>query len=381
MNGELTLERSSWWDFMSRGSTSRVPCSTLSGPDRFPYNTSVKSAFLPRLINGPFGDPGLYVALRWQGTALQFDLGRMDRFPAAEILKLTHVFVSHTHIDHFIGFDRLIRLFLARNARLAVYGPPGIIRNVSGKLAGYTWNLVDGYPFVLTVHEVYPDRVERVRLHASTAFAVEPLERQSFDGVLYEDAAITVRAAHLDHRIPCLGFAVEEKTHLNVRKDELDRLGIPAGPWLNQLKHALRTGRTDDTVITASWCRDGTECEMKLALGDLRKRLLVETPGQKLAYVVDTIFSAGNVAKIVSLVGDADVFFCESLFLDEDRDQALQRYHLTARQAGTLARFGKVKRLETFHFSPRYDGMADRLYAEAEAAFQGTITPDEPICR
>ncbi|HSQ04318.1 MAG TPA: ribonuclease Z [Burkholderiales bacterium] len=339
----------------------------------------MKSAFLPRLVNGPFGDPGLYVALRWQGTALQFDLGRLDRFPAAEILKLTHVFVSHTHIDHFIGFDRLMRLFLAREATIALFGPPGIIRNVSGKLAGYTWNLVEGYPFVLDVHEVYPDRIERVRLRATTAFAIEPTGTQPFSGVLHENSTLAVRAVHLDHRIPCLGFAVAEKNHLNVRTDELERLRVPAGPWLNQLKDAIRTGQSDDAVITARWPQQGSEQRMKFRLGDLRDRLVVETPGQKLAYVVDTLFSKENLAKIVALAGNADIFFCESLFLDEDRDQALKRYHLTARQAGTLARLAGVKRLEVFHFSPRYDGMADRLYAEAEAALRGDIAADEPV--
>lgn len=339
----------------------------------------MKSAFLPRLVNGPFGDPGLHVALRWQGTALQFDLGRLDRFPAAEILKLTHVFVSHTHIDHFIGFDRLIRLFLAREARIALFGPPGIIRNVSGKLAGYTWNLVEGYPFVLDVHEVHPDRVERVCLRAGDAFAIEHTGDQPFTGILHEDAALSVRAVHLDHRIPCLGFAVTEKTHFNVRKDELDRLGIPAGPWLTRLKQAIRTGQGDDTVITAKWLTGGQEQRVDFALGQLRSRLIVETPGQKLAYVVDALFSKQNVAQIIALAGNADLFFCESLFLDEDRDQALKRHHLTARQAGTLARLANVQRLETFHFSPRYDGMADRLYAEAAAAFRGEIAPDEPV--
>lgn len=345
----------------------------------FPYNAGVKSAFLPRLINGPFGDPGLHVALRWQGTALQFDLGRMDRFPAAEILKLTHVFVSHTHIDHFIGFDRLIRLFLAREARVSLFGPPGIVRNVSGKLAGYTWNLVEGYPFVLDVHEVHPDRIEHARLRAADAFRVEERGREPFTGVLYEDAALRVRTVHLDHRIPCLGFAVEEKTHLNVHKDELERLGIPAGPWLNHLKQAIRTGQGDDTVITAKWLTSGHEQRVDFTLGQLREHLVVETPGQKLAYVVDTLFSKPNVEKIVALASNADMLFCESLFLDEDRDQALKRYHLTARQAGTLARLANVKRLENFHFSPRYDNMADRLYAEAAAAFRGELAADEPV--
>jgi ribonuclease Z len=338
----------------------------------------VKSAFLPRLVNGPFGDPGLHVALRWQGTALQFDLGRLDRFPAAEILKLTHVFVSHTHIDHFIGFDRLVRLFLARDATVALFGPPGIIRNVCGKLAGYTWNLVEGYPFVLEVHEIAPERISSVRLRATTGFALEETDRQPFEGVLYESPVFSVRTAHLDHRIPCLGFTVTEKTHLNVRKDELERLGVPAGPWLNRLKEAIRIGKPDHTVLTAKWLEAGVERQVELRVGRLREQLIVETPGQKLAYVVDTVFSRDNVAKILELVRDADVFFCEALFLDQDREEALRRHHLTARQAGTLARLAGAKRLAVFHFSPRYEGMADRIYAESEAAFRGDLAPDEP---
>jgi ribonuclease Z len=330
-------------------------------------------------VNGPFGDPGLHVGMRWQGTALQFDLGRLDRFPAAELLKLTHVFVSHTHIDHFIGFDRIIRLFLARDAALELFGPPGIIGNVTGKLAGYTWNLVDGYPFVLTVHEVHPTRIRSVRLRATTGFAAEDVTSPPFAGVLLDVPAFTVRTAHLDHRIPCLAFAVTAKTHLNVRKDELDRLGIPAGPWLNTLKAAIRAGEADDTPITARWTTDGTQQQAAFALGELRDRLIVPTPGTKLAYVVDTLFSKENAAQIVALVRESDVFFCESLFLDEDRDEALKRYHLTARQAGTLARMAGVKRLEVFHFSPRYDGQAERIYAEAAAAFSGELAADEPV--
>ena len=66
------------------------------------------SSFAPRLVNGPFGDPGLLVELRWQGSAVLFDLGRNDGLPAAELLKVSHVFVSHTHMDHFIGFETIV---------------------------------------------------------------------------------------------------------------------------------------------------------------------------------------------------------------------------------------------------------------------------------
>lgn len=339
----------------------------------------MKSAFLPRLVNGPFGDPGLHVSLRWQGTALQFDLGRLDRFPAAEILKLTHVFVSHTHIDHFIGFDRLIRLFLARDARVSLFGPPGIVRNVAGKLAGYTWNLVDGYPFVLDVHEVYPSRISSARLRAMTGFGIEQIGERPFTGVLHDEPSFSVHAVHLDHRIPCLAFAAVEKSHLNIRKDELERLGVPAGPWLNALKNAIRTQQPDDTVIAAKWLEGGAEQQATFRLRELRDRLVVETTGEKIVYAVDNLFSTANVARLVELARGATLFYCESLFLDEDREQALKRYHLTARQAGTLARWAGVQRLQVFHFSPRYDGMADRLYAEAAAAFSGAVPPDEPV--
>ncbi len=339
----------------------------------------MKSAFVPRLVNSPFGDPGLYVSERWRGRALLFDLGRIDRTPAGELLKLTHVFVSHTHIDHFIGFDHLLRLFLAREAHLQIFGPPGIIANVLGKLAGYTWNLVDGYGFVLSVHEVgLEGGIRSVRLPATTAFRPAEQGERPFTGVLVEEPNFSVHAAVLDHRIPCLGFAIREERHLNVRPEELVALGVPAGRWLAVFKDAVRAGAPDDTAVVAEWRENGTDRQRSFRLAELRARLLVETPGQAIAYVTDVIFSRDNAARIAELARDVDVFYCESLFVDEDREQASLRYHMTARQAGTLARLARAKRLEVFHFSPRYEGDAERLRAEAAATFAGEIPEDRP---
>ena len=335
----------------------------------------MKSAFTVRLVNGPFGDPGLYVSLRWEGRGLLFDLGRNESLPPAEMLKVTQVFVSHCHMDHFIGFDHLLRLFLARDRTLQLFGPAGLLACVEGKLKWYTWNLVDGYPFSLEVSEVHPERIYRARFSATTGFTREDLaEDLLFTGTLVDEDILAVRAVHLDHRIPCLAFAIEEKTRLNVDKDLLTRMGIPPGRWLTELKRAIRQGQPDTFPITARWQENGQERVQNFLLGDLRHHLVHESQGQKIVYVVDTLFSKNNEAKIVRLAQGADLFFCEAPFLEEDRDQATLRYHLTARQAGYLARTAATRRLIVFHFSPRYSGMAEKIYQEAQAEFRGEIS-------
>jgi ribonuclease Z len=321
-------------------------------------------------VNGPFGDPGLFVALRWQGRALQFDLGRLGRMDPGDLLKITHVFVSHAHMDHFMGFDHLLRLFLPRDATLHLYGPKDFLARLAGRLAGYTWNLTEEYPFVIVGHEVDTERVVSSTFRASTAFRPDDRRERPFDGVLLDEPTLGIRTAILDHKIPCLAFALIEKAHLNVDTSLLEQLNLQPGRWLDRLKKAIRARESDAFPIVALARENGTVCEKPLRLGELRS-LVIESRGQKIGYVVDTLFNDSNQRKIVDLVQNADLFFCESPFLEEDVEQASKRYHLTARQAGILGREAGVRRLEVFHFSPRYEGRADRIYAEAKAAFNG----------
>jgi len=174
-----------------------------------------------------------------------------------------------------------------------------------------------------------------------------------------------VEAAPLDHKIVSMAYAVTERAHLNVRTEVLEAMGLRPGPWLNRLKDAVRAGHPDAHPIEVA---PGD----KRPLGALRDALLAVTPGQKVAYVVDALFSRENARRIVRLARDADVFFCESPFLEEDLDQATRRYHLTAGQAGALARAAGAKRLNVFHFSPRYEGRYGDLAAEAYAEYTGT---------
>ncbi len=331
----------------------------------------MNSAVSARLVNGPFGDPGLYIRLPWQGRAVVCDLGHNDDLSTADMLRLSHVFVSHCHMDHFIGFDRLLRVFLSQHRTLRLFGPPGLLACVAGKLQGYTWNLVDGYGFGLEVTEVGRQTMQRARFEAATGFRPQPLASLPFTGTLVEEAGFCVRTVHLDHRIDCLAFALEEETHLNVDTVVLAELGLGPGPWLSELKRAVRAERPDDFCIRAEWRQDGRQHERTFGLGELRERLVKHTPGHKIAYVVDTLYSADNAARIAGLAHRADVLFCESPFVHADHEQATRRYHLTARQAGLLGRAAQAKKLVVFHFSPRYSGQAEVLYREARETFEG----------
>jgi ribonuclease Z len=330
----------------------------------------VKSSLRPALVNGPFQDPALYLALRWQGDALLFDLGRIDRLSPGHCLRLSHVCVSHTHMDHFMGFDQLLRLILPRDRELTFCGPPGLIDNIRGKLAGYTWNLTASYTLRLDVVERHPDHLERARFRASTGFRHEPLPAVAAPPeALVDTPAFRIQTATLDHRIPCLAFCVSERRHLNVRTDVLDARGLRPGPWLAALKDAVRAS-DDAAPITLPTGE-------RVPAGALGRELIVDRPGQRIAYVVDTRFDAENARRVLALTRDADLLYAEARFLDADRDEAEKRHHLTARQSGFLARVAGVRRLEVFHFSPRYQGMAQAFHAEAQAEFRGETRLEE----
>jgi ribonuclease Z len=334
----------------------------------------MKSGIQPALINDPFGDPGLLVQFLLQKQALLFDLGDLSAVSNGTLLKVSHVFVSHTHIDHFIGFDRLLRTLFGRDKTLTIFGPENIIENVKGKLAGFTWNLVELYSESLTIDvvEVRPESLLKGSFRAIEKFQLCDEKEEPFvDGCIVDDPAFSVRAAILEHRVPCLGFALEEKPHININKDKLESMRAEPGPWLNELKQSVSRCDRDDSIITVPFRESGISRSEDIPLGQLKSELVEIYPGQKIGYVVDTVFNDRNRKKIVDLVESADVFFCESPFLADEEERGQARFHLTSRQAGTLAREAGVKQLQVFHFSSRHKDCREQFYNEAQEAFQG----------
>ncbi len=330
----------------------------------------MRPRFHPRLINGPFEDPGLYIPFLFESRAILFDLGDTLPLTARDLLKISHAFVTHTHVDHFIGFDRLLRISLGREKQLHLYGPPGFLKNVEGKLAAYSWNLVKNYPYRLGLHltEVHRDYLlTREYLCQNEFIPAGKAARRPYQDVLYEAPAFRISAAVLDHGIPCLGLAIQERFHVNINKDRLAGLGLQTGPWLTEFKQALYEGMDSESVFEAGSGKGETR---RFRLGKLAELIALKTPGQKIAYVADVSFSPENQEKIISLAKDCDHLFIEAAFLEVHKDIAAEKHHLTARQAGALAARAGAKQFTIFHFSPRYVGQEGLLYQEANKAYE-----------
>ncbi len=335
----------------------------------------MKPSLNPRLVNDPFGDPGIYIDFLYEKRGILFDVGNISALSTSDLIKASHVFVSHTHIDHFVGFDQLLRVNFGREKTIRFFGPENFIRNVEGKLAGFTWNLVDRYDESLTIEvaEVLPGLIRRATFKAIEQFQRSCEKEETFleTQPLWEEPSLKVYTAILEHRVPCLGFALVENRHLNIRKDKLESRKFIPGRWLNELKTMINEGAPNDSTISVPVGNSAEFVTESFTLNELKEELVQISPGQKIAYITDTVFQEGNNEKIVELVKDADKFFCESPFIAEEKERGKERRHLTSRQAGTLARRAQVKKLIPFHFSPKHFERKNQLYREAEEAFTG----------
>jgi ribonuclease Z len=338
----------------------------------------MRNLFEPRLVNDPFGDPALYVDFVDERRAVLFDLGNISALPPRKLIRLTHVFVSHAHMDHFAGFDHLLRVVLGRKERLVLVGGPGFAARVGHKLAAYDWNVVHRYEPELVI-EVLEARPEgdglRAFFSSKASFAREDGGAWERAGdVLHEDATVRVRGRFVDHELPCLAFAFEEKARMKVARDRLESMGLATGPWLRSLRQAVLAGAPDDTPLRVRWHDRAGEHDVTRRVGELRPAVLDVVAGQRFGYVTDLRHTQANVRTLEGLLAGVDILFIESVFLEEDGDHAERKNHLTARQAGGIARRLGARAVVPFHFSPRYEGRSAALVAEVQSAWSGTAS-------
>jgi ribonuclease Z len=330
----------------------------------------MRATFRPHLVNDFFGDPALYVRIADQKQALLFDCGDLHALSQKELLKIHSVFISHGHIDHLIGFDRLLRAFLYLDRQLFVYGPAGMIDLIKQRLAGYTWNLIENHPFIVTVREWTDSEIRECSFRASERFTPGPLQcQQSGDRCLVETPNWTVRVKALTHGdIDSLAFSLEETLRITIQKDALTARQYRPGPWLTHFTNMIKDSAPDDRKVEVP-LENGDD--KLVSLGTLKRIIAHCEKGMKLTYVADSSPTAENSQKIVDLAKDADMLVIEAAFAHTDLEWAKQCHHLTAQLSGELARKAGVTKLLVYHHSPRYHNTPTLLWTEAMDAFDG----------
>ena len=358
----------------------------------------------PHLVDPSAFEPGLVVDVRDERRALLFDLGEVERLAPRVLLRVTHAFVSHAHMDHFAGFDHLLALGLGRMRRLVLWGGPGFADRVEHKLQAYTWNVVHRYevPMTIEAHALGEDGTRtHARFESTRGFVREDARADDDTGdsgdtgvtrdrrgtsdtngtsgspslpeggaLLLDEPLFSVRAAIVDHEMPVLAFAIDEKAQVRVAADRVAAAGLTTGAWLRTLKQAVLAGAPDATPIELAWRDRAGEHAARRTVGELRPLVLDTVPGRRIGYVTDLRDTEPNVEQLARLLRDVDLLYIESVFLDADRAQALRKNHLTARQAGRIARQLRARKVVPFHFSPRYRGVEAALRAEVDAAWQ-----------
>ena len=323
------------------------------------------ASFRPRLVNGRFGDPALFIEIVHQREALLLDLGDLAALSPRDLLRVRHVAVSHMHIDHLIGFDALLRANVGREATIHIVGPVGLTECLGHKLRGYTWDLVERYPTELTfeVREYLASgELTHTRFRMSEEFRPEPGPNvKNKDDVVMETPRWRMSAAILEHHGPCLAFAIKEPRRINVWRDRVEELGLTTGPWLQELKDAVRRGSPRSYPI-------------RLPSGEHRplgalSHLISETPGEKLGYVTDIRDTPANRTKVTRLCDGADALFIEASVAAEDVEMAHDRGHLPPTAAGEIGCAAHASRVIPFQFSPRYLEEEERHLAEVDRAF------------
>jgi ribonuclease Z len=317
------------------------------------------------LVNGSTGDPALFIDYPGRDNALLFDAGEVGSLGMERLGDLEGVFITHHHVDHFIGLDRIVRANLDRDKTLHIYGPTGTIRKVYDRIKSYEYQYFPFQKIVLDVHDLLPGVRRSARLECSRRFPEPDVVETRWDGPeIHANDDLSVEATHVDHTVPCLAFALVEKPGFHPDAARLAGGALRGGPWVATTLELLRQRADPETPISI----EGGQ----FTLGWLGERYFQRSRGSRLAYVTDTMWSDLARPGLLRLARRAKRLYCDSYYARAQAARAQTHRHMTASQAAEFAAEAKVDELVLIHFAPRYKGSYEELVAEAREIFPKT---------
>jgi ribonuclease Z len=254
-----------------------------------------------------------------EGTQMQLRRYRIS------MQRISHIFISHLHGDHYFGLIGLISTLnlLGHKNPIHIYADPRLEALIQLQLE--LSDTVLNYP--LHFNPIHPD----------------------MDGLLVENEVFSVEAFPLNHRIPTHGFLFCEKiSSPGINALLLQDFDVQASMW----EHIRQGGDYSDEA--------GNFIPHTALLKE------AELP-RKYAFVSDTAF----LPALAGRVGPVDLMYHEATFMKDKEAVAAEKFHSTAEQAAMLAKDAGAERLIIGHFSARYKD-AEPIVAEARAVFPNT---------
>ncbi|AEF93497.1 beta-lactamase domain protein [Desulfotomaculum nigrificans CO-1-SRB] len=184
--------------------------------------------------------------------------------------------------------------------------------------------------------------------------------------------AVIISHLHPDHvmDIYCLRHAIEAANREG-RMEKLVPLYLPTGPAeeFNRIKEftkAFHIHVIDELPEPKEVVIDGFKVKFVPGKHNLPAYSMSIEGSKRLVYSGDTAYNP----ELVKLANNADLFLCEASGLEKDAAY-LKENHLTARQAGELAKTAGVKRFMITHFYPEY--VLTELQQQAAEGFGGPV--------
>jgi ribonuclease Z len=262
-----------------------------------------------------------------EGNYLLFDAGegvqRQLRIKGISPMNVNDVFITHWHGDHTLGLAGMIQC-MAGNRRTTdfnIYGPTG------------TKDKVDRLVSVFDFYQGFPLRVHDLSLRSGLPHEVVKIND------------LTITAMRVRHGSKCAAYCVKEDDKRRINLEYTKKFGLTQHPILGKLQ------KGQDIVYEGH--------KITVAKGTILR------PGKKFCYVTDTSF----FPDLVEFCEGADLLLCESTYTSEMEDKAELRNHMTAEQAGMLAKGAGVKQLVLTHFSQKFTNYKEFL-AEAKKHFK-----------
>ncbi|MCE5319115.1 MAG: ribonuclease Z [Parachlamydia sp.] len=275
-----------------------------------------------------FRNHGAYL-VRWNEEGLLFDPGEgtQRQFIFANIAPtcITRIFVSHFHGDHCLGLGSiLMRLNLDK-----VTHPIHCYYPASGK------KYFDRLRYGTMYHEI---------IHVVEHPVYAP-------GVVEDNSHFKIEAAFLEHGVDNIGWRITEPDTRKFDPAKLEAYGV-RGPLVRDLqeKGKILVNDVEVSLEAVSWIRKG----------------------DSLSVVIDTRYCQNAI----DIARGSKVLICESTYAEEHRELALHHYHLTSKQAATIAKQAGVQKLILTHFSARYLNLRE-MEQEAKSVFPNTFMAED----